>query len=224
MAENAIDQGFNDSELADIMDEIEGLEGEFSTEVDNKPIGESSPDEQSSSADGSSLLDEVGELENTADQEVNQAENFSDLTPPAKNKVKESESKVPAKQSKLDELDGLLNQEFVNGANKMLSSGESGVEKSAAKNPDSYKDAKNKFSIVNDAATTGRSSRQAMNLGDSAAGVSKMEFSLSGSIDLELKFSIADQVINLRVDKNESFIIELGGGMKFTVPFLNSKK
>ena len=52
----------------------------------------------------------------------------------------------------------------------------------------------------------------------SSENTTKLDFSVSGDMNLELAFHIAGQTVNLHLDENEGFVIELAHGARFTIP------
>lgn len=57
-----------------------------------------------------------------------------------------------------------------------------------------------------------------------SASHSKMSFSVEGEMSLKLNFIINGEKIDLHVDANEGFVIELASGARFTVPIGSSIK
>ncbi|MBF0313199.1 MAG: hypothetical protein HQK50_10365 [Oligoflexia bacterium] len=58
--------------------------------------------------------------------------------------------------------------------------------------------------------------------GDAAStegSISKMNFTMSGNVDVELAFDISGNLLILRVQKQNGLEIEMGHGMKFVMPF-----
>ena len=53
---------------------------------------------------------------------------------------------------------------------------------------------------------------------------SKMDFSISGDMQIQLSFTVAGQVVKLHVDEESGFKIEMDGGATFCLPLGEHKK
>ena len=53
---------------------------------------------------------------------------------------------------------------------------------------------------------------------------SKMDFSISGDMQMQLNFTVAGQVVKLNVDEENGFRIEMEGGATFSLPLSQNKK
>ncbi|MDB9786885.1 hypothetical protein OAB57_02160 [Bacteriovoracaceae bacterium] len=252
MASEALaDQGFSENELADIMDEIEGLESEFledSGEVKDAAVegreaetAEAVADPEKGVTQTIDTSDEESVVQDSAVADTEQEENamqssFEDDLSEVEESEAVDENAFEQNASDLGEMeeeaaaesDDEDSSEFIQELSDGL-----GINEEPTTNMESLKsDSANKTQIqsqVDDvllsrdkddtklAIVKNTEDHHESNVGTSAEH-SKMELSVSGSLDITLNFLVADQKVNLRVDRNEGLIIELDGGARFCVP------
>jgi hypothetical protein len=180
MAET-VEQSFNDSELEDIMNEIESLEKEF---VDD---GEKSPEELAlKEAPTSSLQSEIDkEVESISEEMAPVAETTE--APVAETTVEAVTEEV------VEEITEVKAEEM---AEEVVAEIEAEIESTPV--------------IEEPAAVDNVVSLPVSQSSESTSGAS-MDFSASGSMDLNLNFKIGNETATLKVDGEAGLIVEMGG-------------
>lgn len=184
MAET-VEQSFNDSELEDIMSEIENLEKEFVED------GEKSPKDLSlTEAPTSELQDEI-------DKEV---ETISDeMSPEAEAPVEMSSEEAPAEIVSEAEVTDAEIESIEAEIDAEVESIEVVEVAAVAEEPEevAVEEVSNVVSLpVSEKITSSGAN---------------MDFSASGSMDLNLNFKIGSETATLKVDGNKGLIVEMGG-------------
>ena len=218
-----MEKGFNDDELADIMNEIESLEKEFaqdSSEIVDSPVEQSETEptmvkNELSTASDSQLnaLDgeeddgfaEMAGLEDPADNQLEVAPVMEEEVAPVMEKevapVMEEEV-APVMEEEAGPIVALHEEE----SNEVL--GE------LSKLPE------NKVIPVSES----QGEVHSMESSNTKTGhETAMEFSVQGEMKLNLTFHVNGKKVELAIDEND-FNIELDGGMKFSIPLDSGKE
>lgn len=218
-----MEKGFNDDELADIMNEIESLEKEFaqdSSEIVDSPVEQSETEptmvkNELSTASDSELnaLDgeeddgfaEMAGLEDPADNQLEVAPVMEEEVAPVMEKevapVMEEEV-APVMEEEAGPIVALHEEE----SNEVL--GE------LSKLPE------NKVIPVSES----QGEVHSMESSNTKTGhETAMEFSVQGEMKLNLTFHVNGKKVELAIDEND-FNIELDGGMKFSIPLDSGKE
>ena len=58
---------------------------------------------------------------------------------------------------------------------------------------------------------------------DKSKTYTKMDFSVAGDMTLSLNFKVSDKSINIFVSEVDGFVIEMEGGVRFSIPLDESK-
>ena len=210
-----MEKGFNDDELADIMNEIESLEKEFaqdSSEIVDSPVEQSETEptmvkNELSTASDSELnaLDgeeddgfaEMAGLEDPADNQLEVAPVMEEEVAPVM-----EEEVAPVMEEEAGPIVALHEEE----SNEVL--GE------LSKLPE------NKVIPVSES----QGEVHSMESSNKKTGhETAMEFSVQGEMKLNLTFHVNGKKVELAIDEND-FNIELDGGMKFSIPLDSGKE
>jgi len=190
-----MDKGFNDDELADIMNEIENLEQEFTEEslsgkADNDATPEASNIEESSNhSDADADFAEMSKLEEESDE-------------PEATVVEDEISAMAEDDFAIDSEIEVLNE-----LSKMP------VEEVTGQTSEVYEE-----SNVTPIRTAAKSSDEFQEKSSNVSGTkSQMSFSVEGDMKLDLSFNISGKMVHLNISEH-GFEIELDGGMKFSIP------
>lgn len=215
-----MEKGFNDDELADIMNEIESLEKEFTEEVDSKTdnLGDDMNNVEkeeflSDTEEMSAELDEVAEssdgpfqdddsfAEDSFEEDDFEEDIFEDEVLDSKPILDEDTPIFEAPKAVLDQQElGTLRRVTQLPINHVV--------------PEPTNDSKIDHT-KNGSALTGYG-------GDKSAQTS-MSFNVQGNMHLHLSFNISGKVVDLSVNDN-GLELELDGGMKFSIPLDVSQK
>ena len=197
-----MEKGFNDDELADIMNEIESLEKEFSDEVQG--------------------VDEavLNEAENTAAQEKHIEESsgpeMSDNSSDASSE--EVEEVKAAAASHVEHEESVIAE---HEAEEVVASQEKEVISELAKMPVEEVVAKHEPQDDN-VHPISHNHEHHSNQGQQHFSHSKMDFSIEGEMSLNFNFHVSGQTVKLHIEEG-NFAIELDGGMKFILPLEQNK-
>jgi hypothetical protein len=224
LEESHMDKGFNDDELADIMNEIESLEKEFTEDVSvsvEDPIAEEMNEALEAVSDEGDteevvveepIAEEVVAVEvsedEVAEDEVSMMEEFD-----SEEFVVEAEETIHAEQENDIVPSAALTQPIhsvevdseMEGVLSELS--EMPVEEVVSKH-EAHDDNIHHISH-SDIATP----KAAVTKG----GHSSMSFNVEGDMKLDLAFNISGKVVQLHISEN-GFELELEGGIKFSIP------
>lgn len=209
-----MDKGFNDDELADIMNEIENLEQEFTEESlsgksDNDAVPEASNVEDSSDQADEDFA-EMSKLEDESDEPVMEVQADIDEGPSPTEHISEPEARddedqVSAMTEDDFDVDGEI--EVLNELSKMP------VEEVTGQTSEVYEE-----SNVTPIRTVAKSSDEFQEKSSNVSGAkSQMSFSVEGDMKLDLSFNISGKMVHLNISEH-GFEIELDGGMKFSIP------
>lgn len=221
MSELDLEKGFNESELEDIMSEIESLEKDFGD-----------VDEVESVAEEVEALDEVPVEDPVSEEPVMQEE----ASTPSQEEISEIESRLESEFDSVEEVSS--SEELIVDPDSVEKSSiqaeieeevEAIFDEAAAENvtpetkleqpiaeevpmepvlEDSYEPQAEvvEMNSIEKQATSVKSAE------------TKMEFSVAGDMKLKLNFWVNGQSISLHVDEEEGFCIEMEGGAKFSLP------
>ncbi len=239
-------QGFNDSELKDIMSEIESLEHDFNEHQTEEALDS---DIASASDDADSDLKlfhdmEMVEKEATIpDSFVNEVDSLSDILGIGNNSVVKTEDLLVDKgvASKKTKIQHAIDAEI----SSMLEKKEKTEESVATTFSEELSEVENildemeKDSTILDntnediqditedrnvvALKNTKEDGYKHHHDESTACATEMDFSVSGEMKLKLNFSISGQHIGLVINKENGLVIEMDGGAKFSLP-INQKK
>ncbi|WP_127714691.1 hypothetical protein [Halobacteriovorax sp. HLS] len=174
---DTIEQSFNDTELEDIMNEIESLEKEFVDEGDKSP-----EDLALSEAPTSSLQNEIdkevesiaGEMTTAASEEVSEVEAMQEeVVAQEVNEAPQAEVEQPEVTESLEVVSETVETESIDEVSNVVSLPVS----------------------ENKVASSG----------------ANMDFSATGSMDLNLNFKIGSETATLKVDGDSGLVVEMGG-------------
>lgn len=222
-----MDKGFNDDELADIMNEIESLEKEFTEEV-STPMEDPIAEEMNEALEAVTeeveveepSVDEVVSVEATEDEvvedEVSMMEDFDSEEFTAEVEAGETiheEQSVRAEQDHEIVPSAALTQpvhsvEVDNEMEEVLTEltempVEEVVSKHQAHDDNIHHMSHSDMPAPKAAVTTG--------------GHSSMSFNVEGDMKLDLAFNISGKVVQLHISE-DGFELELEGGIKFSIP------
>ena len=202
-----MDRGFNDDELADIMNEIESLEKEFaqdSSEIVDSPVEQSETEPTMVKNELSTASD--SELNALDGEEDDGFAEMAGLEDPADNQLEVApvmeEEVAPVMEEEAGPIVALHEEE----SNEVL--GE------LSKLPE------NKVIPVSES----QGEVHSMESSNKKTGhETAMEFSVQGEMKLNLTFHVNGKKVELAIDEND-FNIELDGGMKFSIPLDSGKE
>lgn len=222
-----MDKGFNDDELADIMNEIESLEKEFSeeitpeetvtaaeapvddvesnAEVTEEPVMEVSEVEEVEAAQDDFVSEEAVSEEPTLTEAIQEVEPIQEVEAIEATEVVHEVQEIDAEMSDVvEELSTMPVEELE--AVHATAHDDSNVHQ--------IRQAEPKLEQV---AQTTVSKRPQTNLPESS-----LNFSVQGDMKLNLFFNIGGKSVQLNI-KEEGLEIELDGGMKFSIPLDHSE-
>lgn len=202
-----MEKGFNDDELADIMNEIESLEKEFaqdSSEIVDSPVEQSETEPTMVKNELSTASD--SELNALDGEEDDGFAEMAGLEDPADNQLEVApvmeEEVAPVMEEEAGPIVALHEEE----SNEVL--GE------LSKLPE------NKVIPVSES----QGEVHSMESSNKKTGhETAMEFSVQGEMKLNLTFHVNGKKVELAIDEND-FNIELDGGMKFSIPLDSGKE
>lgn len=239
MFDQNVEKGFNDTELEDIMNEIESLEQEARTDTsENSSQKMNSGNNGQSPAPSKLAVDENEGLEMTPmenkdellvkdSEEFQVDDSFLQEVDEGNNKV---ESQVLDDSIDTDEMEKAISQKLGIKPSNNISIADLGAVnlivttdlqkeidrqvKATQKEEQSLSKADVKLPDVN---------KKTMDETDQEVvrSPTKMEFTVSGSMALHMCFHLSGKKINLKLDGSKGFIIELEGGAQFTFPLGN---
>jgi hypothetical protein len=199
--------GFDDSELEDIMSEIESLESDFE-EDESGVVSESSEEPVSESPEGHEM-ESKDEHETVNDPVL--SEDGDDTLSEIENALEEPDRIEEELKAKGEEI-------FPDVDNSSLA-------------VNSLEDSKKSdLQMVIDQemgeAVKNSSPEPEVNISSKNPTVphSEMSFSVEGDMTLKLNFSVGGEQISLHIDEETGFVIELSSGAKFTLPIESSLK
>lgn len=213
--EASAEQGFNDTELADIMDEIEDLEKEFTQNQEQL----STAKKEIQSGEGEGVRPEAKEdsppedLEKLPDAGVEDIENVADAT---HNEV-EAEKESATVEENSDKTNVVVetsveelptNEAKENFEELAITAPKAEIKTVAQEAADSALQCSEGVSNSSKPSQTATSS----------GGDNGMEFQIQGDMILNVKFNINGQSITLNVNPEEGLVIKLGNGAQFTLP------
>lgn len=221
MAEELLEQGFNENELADIMDEIEDLEKEFlgDQEADAGAPTVTKPKEKVAKAPTPPLKivenpppeDElnVKEVKEQVENPILGLENSDD------EKIVETDDDSLSQEIASEGVaQGLFSEKSPTERDKLYS-----VRKEKTPNQlavDSVILEENEDNEVKEISTPKTVSQTTPQT--QTVPTPQIKFDLTGEISLNLSLIFGGQTINLNLDKNEGLIIELDSGARFVFP------
>ncbi|MAX67896.1 MAG: hypothetical protein QF441_00505 [Bacteriovoracaceae bacterium] len=203
-----MEKGFNDDELADIMNEIESLEKEFTEDVsqDVDTVEDKSPETSM----------EVSENEAKADgpkaevEEDNAVTHYEEVVAESQEHEQSSEQEFHHQPESNSEPTVEVDQEMSEVLDELS---EMPAEEVVAKHKPVEDDAN-----VHHLHTASSNSHFDHSVqGSSPKTHSSMSFKVEGDMKLDLSFQVSGKEIHLNISE-EVFEIELEGGMKFSLP------
>ncbi len=246
MAESKInlDQGFNDAELEDIMNEIESLEKDFDmTSEVSSPKPDPIMEEIAASANSASDTDMVSVAEELLEQvpvaEVDPIDAALESALAAElEELAHEEGDLRVESSTVDKtaLQGVIDQEvdellkereFDELGESPISEAEAAAMVIEPNVVEMAKPAPKPIPAQQDDFEPIMETHPMPNISPlspaSAPAPTEMSFSMAGTATVKLNFKISGQSIDLRVSESEGFVIEMGNGMKFTVPITQAE-
>ncbi len=212
MSDQSKDQmtGFNENELEDIMSEIENLENDIQDHESELDVEE--PKEE---------VEEVTATEETPDAEVEKfSQQLEEMEMPEE-KVQELDPMEEAKLIIEAEEGGkqeTVETESVDEVHvEEQRTDNSHIEKPLEESVISIHKAKDKHT-VDHAQIFDTENLTTETLSKSKTATTKMDFSVSGHMNLHLNFTIGGQSVGLEVSEKEGLVIHMGNGAKFTLP------
>jgi len=221
-SDNTVDKSFNDSELEDIMNEIENLEKEFVSDVTESSVDDFQIDEEDVAlSDYQSEIDDkravqmpvkdkqietpTTVIEEMPEMELQNVENVStnvDETQDVVDKMDTIEDNSSEFEDKLQAIEDTIEKSTVAEVPEPVI-----VDTPKPKLNIQRKD--NIIPIKKDAQTwpTNETTEK-----------TEMNFAVSGNMDLQLNFKVGDQHIMLYLNQQDGLTIEAEHGMKFTIP------
>ncbi len=198
-----MDKGFNDDELADIMNEIESLEQEFTDES-------AQPEVEASQEQTESVEEEVKTEEPQVEEVVAQAQ--EEAQSEVEEVVAEQEPEPVQEEVKPDPVVAGASEEM----NEVLEElSEMPVEDVV---PEKHAESVNdNIHHMKQEPVEEEKSWSAPVSSHSEPAHTSMSFKVEGEMKLDLNFCIGGQDVNLHVS-DHGFEIELAGGAKFTLP------
>lgn len=196
-----MEKGFNDDELADIMNEIESLEKEFShDDVENKT--ETVETHSASTEHGPEVEAEVGEPQASepTQQAASEEEEIHDVGEQPVAQVEEEMNEVLGELSKMPVEDIVPEKRESDSVHS---------ESAHSEHEDNIHHLKEASSVA--------SSHESANHGIQKGSHTAMSFHVEGEMKFELSFHIAGKFVGLTVTE-EGLEIGLDGGAKFTIP------
>ena len=221
-----MDKGFNDDELADIMNEIESLEKEFADEVVQADSVQDEPEKDVMESkidvpveeDESNVEELTASVEDKKDNVEEQKDIVDNLSEPHGEAELEHDEKLESNiemqaeavsEPSTDFIDSDVNDAFDDEDQHSIDHEE--IEASHTHSHDNvheFKNIKNVSEAKKEFSGTSKSS---------------MNFSVEGDMHLNLSFNISGKTVNLNINE-DSFDIELQDGMKFSIPISDSHK
>lgn len=208
-----MEQSFNDSELEDIMNEIESLEKEFVEETQEEPMASESLKIEATDVP-------ENDIQSVIDKEMAPVESSSKTLDSSEEKQEETVEVVSADTSEnlVEELVSAdtetVQEEDISSQDQMLEQLEDIANDEIEEQVAVREIPKVKNNVVSLVPNHGSSSSAT----SQSRAETEMSFSVSGQMDLKLSFCIGGQTIGLVVNETEGFLIEMGNGVRFTVP------
>ena len=190
---NNEEQGsFNDSELQDIMSEIESLESEYEEEIKpvqkaKAPVKQGAKNVDKSESKVKNLAEELGVKKNKAAKA-----NLSAQVVDNDGAVQDEEFDREVDAILADKTDDMTMDDDQNTETNNVVAISSTVKKAGTMNTNSTK--------------------------------SSMEFCVSGDMVLDLTFNVGGQSVQIAIDQDNGFVIQMQGGMTFSIPLNNTVK
>ena len=190
---NNEEQGsFNDSELQDIMSEIESLESEYEEEIKpvqkaKAPVKQGAKNVDKSESKVKNLAEELGVKKNKAAKA-----NLSAQVVDNDGAVQDEEFDREVDAILADKTDDMTMDDDQNTETNNVVAISSTVKKAGSMNTNSSK--------------------------------SSMEFCVSGDMVLDLTFNVGGQSVQIAIDQENGFVIQMQGGVTFSIPLNNTVK
>ncbi len=207
-----MDKGFNDEELADIMNEIETLEQEFTEEVDTEAKAAPKPEHEQ---EGPEVTEPVAKEEAPVMEMAEEAPQEEEPVAQQEEPVAEPEEVVVQEDSPdLDEVQHENKVEVDTEMNEVAQElAEMPVEEVTGNHVQAHDDEVHHLKPV----STPQETKVANMKNNPSFGHSKMNFTVEGEMSLDMSFNVGGKVVELKVSE-DSFEILLEGGMKFSIP------
>ena len=198
---------FDEAELMDIMNEIESLESGHNSKSDKVLDDEHL---KSSQAEGvhkdlglETKEEVVAEPEVCVDAELEELNNLDfGSSAPQTQQTDFDEDELASIEQELDELNSLD-----------LNGGADNVEEVEEVPEEVSEEVEIKKEIIEDVITIHNPKEEV------AMEKSKLDFHVSGEMDMQMNFHVSGQTVQLQLKGKEGLTIQLAGGVKFTVPF-----
>lgn len=209
-----LDQGFNDTELADIMSEIENLEKEFVDETPTAKVEELKMDVSEVSTKKTDLQAEIdNEMENLL--QGNHVEEVVIQTPaPVKaeeTKLNPLEEAIEAIEHEKAEEDVFLTAATTTAEVEVVNEVTPIIEEPVVTPVAEEKVMDNVVALKNTKVETQEVKTAPVNQ-------TQLDFSVAGQMNLKLNFTVGGQTIGLHVSEADGLVIEMMGGARFILP------
>lgn len=225
MSELDLEKGFNESELEDIMSEIESLEKDFGdvTDIEEAPSAETEEvvSEEEQAAEDPVIEEPV--IEETTAEEPAEQEAVMEVATEVEAVIEEPSVEEPVIEEKED-FENMLESEFevtdVATPAEDLKIAPEAIERSpvqaAIEEEVEAMIDHHTEEIESEAEVVEMKQPEVKPMSD--IGETKMDFSVSGQMNLKLNFWVNGQSIELHVSEEDGFVIEMEGGAKFSLP------
>ena len=220
-----MEKGFNDDELADIMNEIESLEKEFTEEVENKK--EASSNSQQEEVESPANEEHIEpEMEESSEQEEAHSEHTEVAASHSENDSFEEDDfddedfdNEPVLEA--DPLEAHAEQAQVH---HQVNEEENVVPINKEEEATLEKVVEKPMEEVVAPSASHNKHEDVVALStkhDDSSAHTSMNFNVEGDMKLSLAFNISGKVVNLKVN-DQGLQIDLEGGMKFSIPLENA--
>ncbi len=210
-----LDQGFNDTELADIMSEIENLEKEFVDEIPSAKIEELKIDVSEVSTKKTDLQ---AEIDNEVESLLQGNQNVEEVAAPSIASAKAEEVKL----NPLEEAIEAIEYEKA-GEDAFLTAASTTAEVEAAKEvtpiieePVVIPVAEEK--VMDNVVALKNTKVETEEVKPTQVNQTQLDFSVAGQMNLKLNFTVGGQTIGLHVSEADGLVIEMMGGARFILP------
>lgn len=205
-----LDQGFNDSELADIMSEIENLEKEF---VDETPTAKDEELKIDVVEVSTKKTDLQAEIDNEMESLLQGNPKVEEVAAPAVQAIKVEDTKLNPLEEAIEAIEHEKAEEdvFLTASTpevEAVKEVEPVIEEPIVTPVAEEKVMDNVVALKNTKVETEEAKAP-------TANQTQLDFSVAGQMNLKLNFTVGGQTIGLHVSEAEGLVIEMMGGARF---------
>ncbi len=210
-----LDQGFNDTELADIMSEIENLEKEFVDETPTAKVEELQIDVSEVSTKKTDLQ---AEIDNEMESLLQGTHTVEEIVTPTIASVKTEETKLNPLEEAIEAIEHEKAKEdvFLTAATTTAEVEEVKEVTTIIEEPIVTPVAEEK--VMDNVVALKNTKVETQEVKTAPVNQTQLDFSVAGQMNLKLNFTVGGQTIGLHVSETDGLVIEMMGGARFILP------